>query len=264
VLGSLLPASKGAIVARTKRNADEDLTPNPSACPKAGQLMKAGRDRWRAAAGDTAEALVARLKELLNEEQARDMGIEQKNFVKYRDWVIAAEAHGVEKPWPLTELEVNTLDVLGALQVAQLLAWRLGEKEVECTRASLGKFIGEMVEEMSKAERKLYLVSAHDTTVLPLLVAFGVHDGLWPPFCANIAVELWENQELVDRAAEIGSAEAEEDRFLVRVVYNGEEKLRMTLGEFGELLQHKIPANWNGECGVGSKLLSRASGGSNF
>ena len=38
----------------------------------------------------------------------------------------------------------------------------------------------------------MYLFSAHDTTIVPLLVAFRIFDNKWPVYCANIAVELWQ------------------------------------------------------------------------
>ena len=38
--------------------------------------------------------------------------------------------------------------------------------------------------------RKLY--SAHDTTLMPLLLAMGAFDGEWPPFAADVAFELYE------------------------------------------------------------------------
>lgn len=36
------------------------------------------------------------------------------------------------------------------------------------------------------------MYSAHDTTLLPLLVALGMYDGRWPPFASYIAFELYQ------------------------------------------------------------------------
>ena len=45
---------------------------------------------------------------------------------------------------------------------------------------------------LSFRKPKLYLFSAHDTTIVPLLVAFKIFDNKWPVYCANIAIELWQ------------------------------------------------------------------------
>ena len=79
-----------------------------------------------------------------------------------------------------------------------------------------------MILTMGKAERQLYLRSAHDTTLLPLLISLGHFDGTWPRYCADLAVELWEG------------VEAPGEDLVVRVVYNGELKEQMSFREFKE------------------------------
>ena len=46
-----------------------------------------------------------------------------------------------------------------------------------------------------KSAVKMYLYSGHDTTLLPLLHVLDVFDGKWPPFAANITLELYENEK---------------------------------------------------------------------
>ena len=41
---------------------------------------------------------------------------------------------------------------------------------------------------------KLYLYSAHDSLVCPVLEALGAYDDVWPPFASNITFELLENK----------------------------------------------------------------------
>mmetsp|Transcript_3686 Transcript_3686/g.14485 ORF Transcript_3686/g.14485 Transcript_3686/m.14485 type:complete len:437 (-) Transcript_3686:71-1381(-) len=263
VLGSLLPSAKGAILVKTKKNAEEDLTPNVTLCPRVGQLMHMGRDKWQASPGGIAEELIKALKEKTTAEQADKLGFRSNNFVRYRDWVVALLAHEMPLPWKLSELEIDTLDALGAQQVATLMGHDTDD-EIAAARTSLGHFIGEMLQEMSKNKRKLFLVSAHDTTVLPLLIALEIFDGLWPPFCSYISVELWENQ----RAAALATEEDDDDHYLVRIIYNGEEKSRMALSKFTQMLAPKIPVDWAAECGrtVSNQLLQgqAARGGSHF
>lgn len=43
--------------------------------------------------------------------------------------------------------------------------------------------------------RKLYLYAAHDVTLLPLLLTLGIFDHKWPPFAADLTMELYQHQE---------------------------------------------------------------------
>lgn len=56
---------------------------------------------------------------------------------------------------------------------------------------------------------RLALIAAHDTTILPLLLAFGMFDFRWPVFGSSICVELY-------RSEDSGSAA---DQFYVRILY---------------------------------------------
>jgi hypothetical protein len=44
----------------------------------------------------------------------------------------------------------------------------------------------------SKSGPKLALLSAHDTSVMPLLICLGIFDNKWPRFAADLAFELYE------------------------------------------------------------------------
>lgn len=55
---------------------------------------------------------------------------------------------------------------------------------------------------------RLSLIGAHDTTLLPLLIAFGLFDMRWPPFGSSICIELYRCE---------GDASA--DQFFVRLIY---------------------------------------------
>ncbi|KAG5283219.1 hypothetical protein AALO_G00039700 [Alosa alosa] len=42
--------------------------------------------------------------------------------------------------------------------------------------------------------RKLFLYSVHDTTLMPCLMALGIFDMKWPPYAADITLELLEHR----------------------------------------------------------------------
>ncbi|KAJ3284267.1 Lysophosphatidic acid phosphatase type 6 [Blyttiomyces sp. JEL0837] len=56
------------------------------------------------------------------------------------------------------------------------------------------------------SSKRVYIYSAHDTTISGLLGAFGNVDRRWPPYASSIVVEVW----VVD-----------EDKIRIRMVYNG-------------------------------------------
>lgn len=43
--------------------------------------------------------------------------------------------------------------------------------------------------------RKLILYAAHDVTLIPLLMALGTFDHKWPPYAADVTVELYQHQQ---------------------------------------------------------------------
>ncbi|NWV16433.1 PPA6 phosphatase, partial [Origma solitaria] len=59
--------------------------------------------------------------------------------------------------------------------------------------------------------RKLYLYASHDSTLIPLLVALGTFDHRWPPYAADVTMELYQHR----RSKE----------WFVRVCYRGEEQV---------------------------------------
>merc|ERR1711959_8688 len=77
-----------------------------------------------------------------------------------------------------------------------------------------GPLVGEVTKQLRAAVKgtaatpKFSLFSGHDTgPILPLLHAFGVSDGTWPPYACSIAIELYESPS--------------NHQHVVRFVYNG-------------------------------------------
>ncbi|CAM4455645.1 lysophosphatidic acid phosphatase type 6 [Lepidochelys kempii] len=59
--------------------------------------------------------------------------------------------------------------------------------------------------------RKLILYAAHDVTLIPLLMALGTFDHKWPPYAADVTVELYQHRQSKE--------------WFVHLSYNGEEQL---------------------------------------
>lgn len=56
--------------------------------------------------------------------------------------------------------------------------------------------------------RKLILYASHDVTLIPLLVALGTFDHKWPPYAADVTLELYQHRQSKE--------------WFVRVSYHGE------------------------------------------
>ncbi|KAM7031321.1 lysophosphatidic acid phosphatase type 6 [Passerculus sandwichensis] len=59
--------------------------------------------------------------------------------------------------------------------------------------------------------RKLFLYASHDSTLIPLLLALGTFDNKWPPYAADVALELYQHRRTKE--------------WFVRMTYQGEEKV---------------------------------------
>ncbi|KAM6310027.1 lysophosphatidic acid phosphatase type 6 [Aegotheles albertisi] len=110
---------------------------------------------------------------------------------------------------------------------------------------NLQKNIAEAVDPSSPAEkaRKLILYASHDTTLLPLLVALGTFDHKWPPYAADVTLELYQHRQSRE--------------WFVRMSYRGEEQVvrgcragLCPLKEFLEVLsQYSVtPEEYNSLC----------------
>ncbi|NXA62358.1 PPA6 phosphatase, partial [Mohoua ochrocephala] len=91
--------------------------------------------------------------------------------------------------------------------------------------------------------RKLFLYASHDSTLIPLLLALGTFDHKWPPYAADVTLELYQHR----RSKE----------WFVRVSYRGEEQVvkgckagLCPLEEFLEVLsQYSVsPEEYNNLC----------------
>uniref|UniRef100_A0A8B9II63 Lysophosphatidic acid phosphatase type 6 n=1 Tax=Anser cygnoides TaxID=8845 RepID=A0A8B9II63_ANSCY len=110
---------------------------------------------------------------------------------------------------------------------------------------TLQKNITEAADSSSPAEkaRKLILYASHDVTLIPLLVALGTFDHKWPPYAADVTLELYQHRQSKE--------------WFVRVSYHGEEQVvkgcragLCPLEEFLEVLsQYSVsPEEYNNLC----------------
>uniref|UniRef100_F7EFL7 Lysophosphatidic acid phosphatase type 6 n=1 Tax=Monodelphis domestica TaxID=13616 RepID=F7EFL7_MONDO len=51
---------------------------------------------------------------------------------------------------------------------------------------------------LPKDTRKLYLYATHDVTLMPLLITLGIFDHKWPPYAADLIIELYQHKKSKD------------------------------------------------------------------
>ncbi|KAH3867993.1 hypothetical protein DPMN_031129 [Dreissena polymorpha] len=115
------------------------------------------------------------------------------NFIDIRDDIAARETHGlleVKSLAPLREvIEINASKVMffafcGQHEAEQQVAMQLSTGPVL-------KMLIETIDSSENDRTKFYLYSCHDSTLVGLLGALDVYDYQWPPFGADIRLEVY-------------------------------------------------------------------------
>jgi len=112
------------------------------------------------------------------------------NFIVLYDIFISRKKHGFHVPEFLLERE-STITKYAAQLMGKVV---LGEDRVEGLRRSIGLQVNEMCKEMEERNSEsMYLYSAHDTTLMALLMVLDQWEDDWPPFSASLCFEVYEN-----------------------------------------------------------------------
>ncbi|BFZ25679.1 hypothetical protein BsWGS_28718 [Bradybaena similaris] len=147
------------------------------------------------------------------------------NFVFARDDLVARTAHGLAYPEELKPFKDLIEDHATTMLYNAMAGQYVAERDV-VARLCAGPLMAAMIDESEKVIRgdgssyKLCLYSSHDSTMLGLLEVLGIYDNKWPPFAADIRLELYK---------EVNSSE-----FYVKVLYCG--KVCQIRGQTSELL----------------------------
>ncbi|XP_034041858.1 lysophosphatidic acid phosphatase type 6 isoform X2 [Thalassophryne amazonica] len=169
----------------------EILYPNMDGCKLLHQLIG---HRW--AAASTLSDIQSDLQSI-----QKALGITAHphvDFTLIRDDMVARKTHGLPCPevldtWRET-VEQRAVDMtcyifeLSNRKVLQLSVGPL----LDILRVNIEE---KLQGASSQPNRKLFLYSVHDTTLIPCLMAMGVFDMRWPPYAADLTVELHQHQQ---------------------------------------------------------------------
>ncbi len=96
----------------------------------------------------------------------------------------------IDLPRPITE------DDHGVLEGTVVDLWaRMYEKDDGFTKRAIGRFIPEFTKPIQEAhsginaKTKMTIFSGHDSTLIPILIAFKTYQGQYPRFGANVSFE---------------------------------------------------------------------------
>ncbi|BFZ14079.1 hypothetical protein BsWGS_17118 [Bradybaena similaris] len=150
---------------------------------------------------------------LENERKHKDPWEEDFNFVSARDDLMSRKAHGLPIPRELEKYKKVIICRATEMLHSAMTGQNITERTV-ITRLSAGPLVTKIVDVLENVTKeignspKLCLFSTHDSTMTGLLEAFGLWDDEWPPFGANIRIELYRDMNSPE--------------YYVRVLYCGE------------------------------------------
>ncbi|XP_012692707.2 lysophosphatidic acid phosphatase type 6 [Clupea harengus] len=168
----------------------EILYPNYHGC---NLLRLLSGHRW--AESSTLPAIAEDLKSI---QDALGIPVNQRvDFILIRDDMVARETHGLACPSELVSwraiVERRAVDM-----IYHIYEPSKRENLQLCVGPLLHTMMANMDEKVKgvspEPNRKLFLYSVHDTTLMPCLMALGIFDMKWPPYAADITLELLEHR----------------------------------------------------------------------
>lgn len=234
VLGGLFPGTAPNVeIALNGPPQDEFMVLNTDGCPRLRELFQQGLRL--SSEGLTTEQLG--VIQHVESSTSWDCPALEWKLITYRDWYACRRAAGKSIPQAVEDVAVE-LDAATARQMHQIFE---GGAEftpdpvatrTEALRLVIGRLMTHLVEGLSRPDGGLHLYSGHDWTVSPLLLCVTRPDdpihGMWPPFCSNIAFEIWSTRpseratpRVLSHPASRGDADANDEGHFVRVTFNG-------------------------------------------
>lgn len=191
VAGLFQQKQKETVRILTTEAESEILYPNYHGC----KLLKIlGSQRWAESA--TLPDIAADLQSI---QIALGIAAHQKiDFILIRDDMVAREAHGLPCP-PVLDTWRNKVEQRAVDMMYYVFEPSKRENLKLCVGPLLHIFLSNIEEKLqdtsSEPNRKLFLYSAHDTTLIPCLMALGIFDMRWPPYAADITLELHQHRQ---------------------------------------------------------------------
>ncbi|XP_006982662.1 lysophosphatidic acid phosphatase type 6 [Peromyscus maniculatus bairdii] len=208
LLAGLFQHQKGPVIIQTDEASSEVLYPNYQNC---WSLREKTRGRKKAA------ILQPGISEDLEKVKA-GVGInssDEVDFFVLLDNVAAEQVHSL-----LSCPALKRFAQMIEQRAVETALYTLQQEDREGIQMAVGPFLHLLEGNLLKAAdpttpssktRKLYLYATHDVTLMPILMALGIFDHKWPPFAADLTMELYQHQESKE--------------WFVQLSYHGEEQV---------------------------------------
>ncbi|XP_064595846.1 lysophosphatidic acid phosphatase type 6-like [Liolophura sinensis] len=196
IYGAVHLKKAGNVVLYTQDIGKEYLFPNGHHCDFLKKLTHKTLTNYGNIPGVKEERL--KLEQVLGIDSSLDPK-EQVCMVDVRDDIVCRKSHGFQVPEKLREFE-EIVERYAVGMVVYANTGTDGKLREEVVKLAMGRSLFMVIQKIEGAVKgekgpKMMLYSCHDTSLIPLLVAMGIYDGKWPPFAADIAIELYEDKK---------------------------------------------------------------------
>nr|XP_060626540.1 lysophosphatidic acid phosphatase type 6 [Anolis sagrei ordinatus] len=197
---------EGPITIVTDEAESEILYPNPMNCKRLRHMNREGLANAQLQPGISEDLNTIKQKMGIGDENAVD-------FFLLFDNIFAEQAHDL----PSCPVLKSFLQIIEQRAV-DLLLYITKQNLRETLQMSVGPLLYAIEENIRGAinppspeikARKLILYAVHDVTLFPLLIALGVFNSKWPPYAADVTLELYQQSK----------------DWFIRLTYNGEEQV---------------------------------------
>ncbi|KAK6178514.1 hypothetical protein SNE40_013292 [Patella caerulea] len=202
--------AKGPVTIPVSRTQSEILFPNSHNCPVVRQINHASMIHFDDIPGFKEDR--KKLENILGIDS--EHGSRKLNFIFIRDDIVARVTHG----YPMPDIIKPFLDMIEKNAIKMMYYAFCGQSEAQRKvglRLTTGLAVGANLDRMEEAvqgkrKHKMCLYSTHDSTLVALLASFDIFDHTWPPFAADLRLELYEDSN---------------GKHWVKVLYCGKEQI---------------------------------------
>lgn len=173
---------------------NEVMIPNTAMCPNLQIYYLRAQNNANLESGTLNDRLLVE----------KSIGIDSTNlknrikWIELRDDIVARQAHNLEVPKEL-EPHVEMICKNATMELYHQFCGQTAKENLTACMLSCGKLINMFLEHLKMdtddGNHRLYLYSCHDSTLMALLGAIGIFDNKWPPFAADLRIELYEDSE---------------------------------------------------------------------
>ncbi|TPX35249.1 hypothetical protein SmJEL517_g02253 [Synchytrium microbalum] len=252
LLNGLYPQDKreGDIDLKVNMRSDENMYPMYD-CRYLSKLTRDFRTKLMLGDAKEIDKLLSRFERFGSPDDSKHVDLRYLHSLY--DTFICMDAHGVPLP-----PGVSQKDMLDLEQMTVKYWWNVFEQP-DIARLSIGRLVKDLKDKIddnvqnNKDSVKLAVFSGHDSTVGPLLSAFRVFDGRYPPFSCMMTLELFAEEK------------KKTQEHFVRVLYQGQpQKIPQcqtsgnhhsngdtslcTLEAFNKVMNDMIPQDYEKEC----------------